>query len=476
MAEKCVRVARGLMLYGDRIRQGKLTRKEFLEEIGNVTDGSFRYAGGEIGATGGGEGLRFFDSTQYDRPQFGPSAGLVVGVSLGQQSLRAGLFDANGVLHHPFEDDLRPGQLEARPDEILERIRGAVDAVMTGAFGDPALLVEGCVPFMGVSVAWPCPVNRQKKPEGNLLRPGWRLGDPLDRRVAKAISIEPPRAHAINDTAAAAVAVAHRISTDPAHLEQDSSRLAIVLRLAGGVGGASIVVEGHREDSALGPTSGFAKSRLTGGVDHLAGEIGHAPVPKCVIEELNERTPRSLKKMKAHHCSCVGSDEPVPNHLEAYASGAAIARRVAPKLDARVVVERMLEDPDKPVHKRALEDMGTLVGQTMTGPAAMLNPASITLTGALAVPVVRDAVESRLHETHCYGKQPEVKLLPPDEDKFIRAKGAALVVLRRAVHRQIPAILGGPKPQLPPKVRALTVPFDEEGWRERRTGRGRSDR
>lgn len=472
MADKCVRVARGLLLYGEQIRQGRLTRKAFLEKIGNVSEGAFRNAGGEIGATGSGEGLRFFDSRQYDRPQFGPSAGLVVGVSLGQQSLRAGLFDANGILHHPLEDDPHPNQLGAHPEEILGRIRAAVDGVMAKAFEDSSLLVEGRLPFMGVSVAWPCPVNRQKNPVGNALHPGWDSAQTLDGKVAKAVSIEPARAHAINDTAAAAVAVAHRISTEPAHLDQRSSRLAIVLRLAGGVGGASIVVEGRQEDSALGPTSGFAKSRLTGGVDHLAGEIGHAPIPKCLIDELNKRTPScGLRKMKAHRCSCVGPDEPVPDHLEAYVSGASLARRLAPRSDPGIVVKHMLEEPEAPAHKQVLEDMGTLVGQVMTAPAAMLNPASIFLTGALAVPLVRESVETRLHDAHCYGKQPEVKLLTPEEDRFIRAKGAALVVLRREVHREIPNILGGKIKGLPQKVAALTVPFDEEGWKNRRSGR-----
>lgn len=478
MADKCVRVARGLLLYGEQIRQGRLTRKAFLEKIGGVSEGAFRNAGAEIGATGSGQGLRFFDSSHYDRPQFGPNAGLVVGVSLGRQRLRAGLFDANGILHYPFKDDPHPDQLDARPEEILGRIRAAVDKVMAEAFMDGSLLVGGKLPFMGVSVAWPCPVNRQKNPVGHALsHDGWDLGDSLDRRVAKAVSIEPARAHAINDTAAAAVAIAHRISTEPAHLEQNSSRLAIVLRLAGGVGGASIVVEGRQEDSALGPTSGFARSRLTGGVDHLAGEIGHAPIPKCLIDQLNERAPiRGMRKLRAHRCSCAGPDEPVPDHLEAYVSGDSLAGRLAPRSDPGAVVKRVLEEPEAPAHKQALEDMGTLAGQVLTAPTAMLNPASIFLTGALALPQVRESVESQLNDAHCYGKQPEVNLLPPEEDKFIRAKGAALVVLRREVHREIPNILGGKIKGLRQKVAALTVPFDPEGWKNRRAGQGGAGR
>ena len=50
MPRSCIRVARGLLLYGEQIHDGSMDRERFMNEIG-VKNGSFRNAGLELGAT-----------------------------------------------------------------------------------------------------------------------------------------------------------------------------------------------------------------------------------------------------------------------------------------------------------------------------------------------------------------------------------------------------------------------------------------
>lgn len=461
--EVIYQTARGLLLYGRQLREGNLTRKRFFEEI-DPKDGAFRVASDEIGSVAKTPGLRFFDSKRQSLA-FGPGAGLVLGVSLGSQSLRVALVDANGELHHKYEGERMPDQLELEPEELLDRMRAGAAEVLGKALEDKALLVNGALPFLGVSTAWPAPVTRDKHTVGYALRHDlWRHGQRLDEMVAAHLSLDLRLSNAINDAAAAAIGVAHLQTNEPQHLDQTFPRLAMVLRLAGGIGGSTIVVEAPTEEPGRGISSGFPTSILTGGVDHLSGEIGHVPVELQLVAELNKTKTRGLGALKPLPCSCTTDEDRSRSHLEAFASAGALAQRIDRKAPLAEVAARILDEPEKPAHKKALQDVGALIAASLAGPVAVFNPATLVLTGAMAVPEVEKSVRSGLSKVRVFGSLPEVSVLDDEENKFIGVKGAGMVVLRRKIFRRFPEILGVPKKSLKASVRNATVPLTELPW------------
>jgi predicted NBD/HSP70 family sugar kinase len=455
--------ARGLLLYGKQIRAGSLTRKRFFSKIG-PEDNAFRDAAKYIGAVHREPGLQFFRSAKQSLA-FGPGAGLALGVALGSQSLRAALVDANGELHHKHEGDRVPNQLQLQQHELLGRIREGVGAVLDAALEDESLLVDEALPFLGVSVAWPAPVTREKRTLGYALRHDrWRHGDPLDQLVASELSLDPDLSHAINDAGAAAIGVAYLQTNEQKHLAQKVPRLAMVVRLAGGIGGSTIVVEPPTDADGLGITSGFLASILTGGADHVAGEIGHIPVDSRLVERLNAECPDGLGSLVARQCSCSTDPDRYANHLEAFASAGALAERIDKDAPHAEVAARVLAEPDKKVHKKALGDVGALVGASLAGPIAVLNPATIVLTGAMAVPAVEKTLRAEVKRAHVFGTTPEISILDKDENSFIGVQGAALAVIRRRIFRRFPEILGVPKSALKASVAAATEPLREIPW------------
>jgi predicted NBD/HSP70 family sugar kinase len=455
--------ARGLLLYGKQIRSGSLTRKRFFSKI-DPEDNAFRDAAKYIGAVSKDPGLQFFRSAKQSLA-FGPGAGLSLGVSLGSQSLRAALVDANGELHHKHEGARLPNQLQLQQYDLLGRIREGVEPVLEAALEDESLLVDGSLPFLGVSVAWPAPVTRKKRTLGYALRhDNWRHGDPLDELVAAELSLDPALSHAINDAAAAAIGVAYLQTNEEKHLDQKVPRLAMVVRLAGGIGGSTIVVEPPTDGKGLGMTSGFIASILTGGADHVAGEIGHIPVDSQLVERLNAECPDGLGPLAPDHCSCSTDPDRYSNHLEAFAGAGALAERIDESAPHAEVAARVLAEPDKKMHKKALEDVGTLVGASLAGPIAVLNPATIVLTGAMAVPAVEQTLRAEVKRAHVFGSTPEISILREGENDFIGVKGAGLAVIRRRVFRRFPEILGVPKRALKGSVASVTVPLKEIPW------------
>lgn len=112
MGEANVKVAHGLLKKGPAIGN----RQDFLRSTLRVAPNTFRSDnnGGMIGAVGSEEGVRFFDSSKRNSLAFGPGAGLVVGISIGYESLRAAIFDANGQHHHLIA--LPPGAASAQSE------------------------------------------------------------------------------------------------------------------------------------------------------------------------------------------------------------------------------------------------------------------------------------------------------------------------------------------------------------------------
>jgi hypothetical protein len=268
----------------------------------------------------------------------------------------------------------------------------------------------------------------------------------------------------MNDAAAAAIAVAYEQTTRREHLRQAHPRLTVTLRLAGGVGAGMIVVEPAQLDPDLGATSGFSKSVLIGGVDHLSGEIGHVPANRALIEQLDGEQEYEVGKLVPTSCSCAPLDEPELGHLESFAGGAALAARIDSSRPSDEVVSEVIADPEIPAHRQALEDIGSLTADALISPLAMLNPAALVLTGALALPPLERAMREKLSGVPRFGSQPTITSLTDEANTFIRARGAALVVLRRHVFRELPYLLGGDEHQVIEKVRGLTTPLLANPW------------
>ena len=456
MPASCVTVARGLLLYGQHISDGALTRKDLLHEIGDIRDTTFRSNGEEIGAIANRPGLRFFESSP-NKIAFGPGAGLVLGVSLGTSSLRAALFDANGWMYHEHESRARADQLSLSPPAMLDRICAAAQHVLQRARLDAGLCVDNRFPFLGVAVAWPTPLDRDKKPVGPALTDDlWRRGSTLTQRVATALDIPPERSHALNDTQAAAIAVAYDRTRRADHLKQPHAEVAIVVRLSAAVGAATIIVEPPDLDGGqYGRTSGFLRSTLLTGRDGHAGELGHVGLDPSVIASRNKNLPPGLGQLRAGPCSCAA--QPRSRHLEAYASAAALARRVAPDGSIGNAIHGIVSEPTHGVHQRALEDIGALVGHALVGPVTVMNPSTITLTGSLAVPVVARALGQHLSDAQVFGTAPEIRLIAGSENTFVRARGAALAVIRGSVHRHLRQLLAGRKDEVASRLREAVI-------------------
>jgi predicted NBD/HSP70 family sugar kinase len=436
MAKTPVKVARGLSLYGGRILSGTMDQKTFRKTL-EIEPPTFRSSLRAFAAGNEGKpGLRFFELSD-GKPRFGPGAGLVVGVSLGTTTLRAALFDANGTRHHEYESPSEPGQLDLRPEAVIARIRRATGEVLRPALDDESLLVDGELKLRAVAVAWPAPVNRQKHLVGHVLsNSAWHGPTSLTKRVATGLKIEPKRSHALNDSHAAAIAVAFDHTRKFEHADQKFPELTMVLRVAGGISGATIVIEPPEDGGdKIGEISGFPDSVLLGGVDLQAGEVGHVTMPESTISELNRHRGK-LGKLQAVRCSCTRQDDPVPPHLEAFASRTALTHRISPNESTEAVMARVLAEPDAAPHRRALENVGVMVADSLLAAVAMLNPARIVLTGALVTPSLVDGFGQRLHDKHKIIAETRIDSLAGKDNDFIRAKGAALAVIREQIYRR----------------------------------------
>lgn len=76
------------------------------------------------------------------------------------------------------------------------------------------------------------------------------------------------------------------------------------------------------------------------------------------------------------------------------------------------------------------------------------------MTGALAVRTVQLTLQRQLATAIVYGTPPHLSLLPDDENQYVRARGAALAVIRGAVHRRHVQLIGGKKLVAEENVRA----------------------
>jgi predicted NBD/HSP70 family sugar kinase len=384
--------------------------------------------------------------------QLGPGLGLAMGLSVGAESLRGCLVDANGIVKHQLEDEPTPRQLEESPEHLLRRLRSLASRVLVSAMKDETLWAtsaENSLRLLGVATAWPCPLDRTKRPVGKILHDSlWRHREaatgnvqPLTERVASFFG--PPftlaRCHALNDVSAAALSVAFDDSRASA-LEPDDNRwrVALVIRIGGGLGAATIILAPRCQRRLS-----FIDSQLIEGTDGLAGELGHLPIGRRLIADLNAANPYDELAPISYDewpCSCGRK-----HHLEAFASGSALVRRLqasgyqiptesrAPQSMLRSSLGAEADD----VYIHALRDIGRILGRAMTGPILMLDPYSITFTGSLATEHLIEGVRRERDQwANAINDSVHLEQSGSLPGRFICARGAALAVIRKYVYRE----------------------------------------
>jgi len=426
--------------------------------------------------------------------RFGPGMGLVLGASIGTESMRAALFDANGDVVEvstggvgtPGEPGKRYHCLEAEPSQeqpsldpasLLDRLRRLCFLVLEGALTDDALLIGGKLPLLGIAVAWPGPLSRgDKLPTGRALRhPEWtsKGAKSVLTHLSDAFGLEVERCHAINDANAAVLSVAFDQSRQPKENRGRLGETTLALRIAGGLGAGTVTLTGRQfdeDDPLAGRRSTFIHARLIEGTGGFAGELGHWLVPPEFVSEI-------VRRGRPHHddpleglapppdlvCACRGK----PGCLETFASVRAfIARMKASGIDIEglesggrarsSVMRRIMLAASDERQLRAQRDIGRLVGCSLSAPILMLNPASIWLSGALAVPEVKAGIEDeveRWKHVHRSTKPLRLELVSGPFATYAPARGAALAVFRGRVYRRL---------EDPTLLQGLTRPIDAE--------------
>jgi predicted NBD/HSP70 family sugar kinase len=406
-----------------------------------------------------------FGVLERDPLQLGPGCGFVLSIALDSESMRGGLLDANGTLHHQNEMPARVGQLDLSPDQLLERLRELATLIMASGLDDPALHVGGVLRMLGVNVAWPTPTDRRGFTHGRALSsPDWRYpraGEPRLRSLAEhvALVLGPPFSEhfvgAINDSNADALSVAfdHARARAPTDDEIDTPRVIITVRIGGGLGAAIIELPPHRRN-----VLSFIQARLMIGTNGYAGELGHLPISNATVQAIAKDPPEGLAPIGHWACSCGGY-----GHLESLASGTAFARRMQASghevmndpARARSRIRALIHDRSNAQAQHALLDCGKLIGRALANPILMLDPHTVTLTGFLADEQVKRGVQlERGIWGSAIGDTVIIDNLKDNRYAYNAARGAGLAVIRNQVMHQLPRLLR------PDSLDKLTFPFE----------------
>jgi predicted NBD/HSP70 family sugar kinase len=460
------RIANRILLDGDELRKHGTNLSAYYKQI-HAQGSSVATATAGLGMSRLGDPTRALVTIEEgDRAwlAFGPSAGLVLGVSVGSASIRAAIVDANGWTYHERRAKAMAGQLATSPGELFNRIKSVGEEVFDEALKDKRLQVQGSLPFLGIAVSWPAPLDEDKIPHSALSHTQWgSRGNGIDARLARHLGLPERRSHAVNDAAAAALAVVFDYTRARDYRKQVRPRLFIVVRIGGGIGAAAMGVERSADG-----VSGWMTSRIVGGDRELAGELGHTPINPATLHALAASRPAGCPELEPVQCSCAEGDE-LPDHVEAYASGPALAGRFASEGESKPeALRRVLADPGDAAHKRAFEDIGVLVGDALVPSVLMFNPSRITLTGRLSIPEVRKALELHLEELktieRVFGVLPNIRALSGHENDYIGVRGAALAVFREHVHRRLNELYGEQRKLLPQGFAELTDRIDKCPW------------
>jgi predicted NBD/HSP70 family sugar kinase len=402
--------------------------------------------------------------------------GYVLGLSVGTESVRAALFDANGNIphydkkrvarqsqtvtfdmrYHAAEAPPEPSQLRTPPERLLARIVETARQVAIHAVADAdVILLDGSLPLLGIAVGWPTAINRWTKvpTSGSLSDSGWRTVDAtgsapvgLDALVAKRFGLATARSHAINDANAAALATIfdhYRADPWPAKKEDPTVRSGVILalRIGGGVGAGTIVKGSPRREV---PRSQFLTARLVEGASGYAGEIGHWQVPENDVAEVFAESVEGLVPLPPRRCPVCGRK----HCLESFAGGGAFVRRLelsgvlSSEAGTRRSLTSALREALRMTHDHrvagALKDIGRLIGRSLAAPVMMLNPDSITVTGSLALEhVERGIEEEKRHWEHTLQEGVGINRLEGFANSYVVARGAALAAFRGELYRRL---------------------------------------
>lgn len=261
---------------------------------------------------------------------------LVVGVDLGGTKTAAALVDPAGVAGPVLRS---PTPAAAGPDAVLDVVAQLVLDVLKGAGHDVADLAA-----VGIGTAGVVDASRGVIVSATDSLPGW-AGTDVAGGVAQRLRAHGARPLVVveNDVDAHAAGEAWLGAAA-------SVPVAFMVAVGTGVGGA-VVLDG----------------RPLRGAHHLAGEIGHVPVPGA----------------EGLRCGC-GRD----GHVESIGSGPALHRLFLAHggdptcADTRDVVARAAAGD--PIALRAVRDSATAVGRAVAGVVTVLDPDVVVVGGGLA--------------------------------------------------------------------------------------------
>jgi predicted NBD/HSP70 family sugar kinase len=423
--------------------------------------------------------------------RFGPGAGLVLGLSVGSQSVRGGLVDSNGELYcERSADPPVPGQLARDPEALLSAIRRVAAEVLSAGLNDDQLRVgrSRSLGLLGASIAWPSPLNREKRPRGwTLSHEAWYGGDAeakaptIPEHLCRALREVFPqeRCSAIHDVNAHSLWLGFHQSRALALDADDTDeiwRVHLVLRVGENVAASPMLTA-----PARGARLSFIDYKLIEGTNGFAGEIGHLSVDKQTIDDVNKDIAAKLKPVpyNSWECSCGRK-----NHLESFVSIPALLRRLSAsgykvpsegrERESRVAAARIGQlDDSRPIN--AGRDIGRILGHALAGPILVLDPTRITLTGPLASDnLVKGVLNVSGSWASVLDDSVDVDLDESGAGDYIGVRGAALAVIRRLVYR---GVLDERKPALPKALQITAsdvASLDDEGAKKGgRVDRGR---
>jgi len=229
--------------------------------------------------------------------RLGPGLGLMLGMSLSADTIRAALIDANGTPYHSMQDDLSDVvRVRDRRRRIMFRLRRAAVSVLSAGLQDRNLWAsenQQSLRLLGASIAWPAPVDREMRSTGqHVLDATWRetrnATELLPAMVAEALGppFEPRYCHVLNDANAAALAVAFDQSRLDVGADPAQWRVMLVVFVGHGLGAATMLLAPPQRSRLS-----FVDSILIAGSHGVAGEFGHLPIGRRLIDDLNHANP-----------------------------------------------------------------------------------------------------------------------------------------------------------------------------------------
>ena len=267
---------------------------------------------------------------------------LVVGLDLGGTKMAAALVDVHGTLRGPVASCPTPAH--DGPAAMLDSISALVQQVMTaGTHEAPGL--PASVAAVGIGTAGVVDVETGTILSATDAITGWAgtqvAAGVRERLVSAGLGALP--VHVENDVDAYAAGEAWLGAGA-------GSEVVLMVAVGTGVGGA-LVIEG----------------RTRRGAHHVAGEIGHMPVPGAQGEP----------------CTCGR-----PGHLEGISAGPQIYRRYLAKggdpdvPDAREVERRA--DSGDGIAQEVYRDSAVCLGRALAGLVTVIDPDVVVVSGGLA--------------------------------------------------------------------------------------------